>query len=230
MTDGAVSEPGRPCPECGFAASHNYCADCGSPLIRGRAPMRAAKLMFAPLFDYFEQARAILFPRRLVDAIRAGRFGWGEALAFWLAATAIAALVNAVVDRPALTPVTLPIVDEVSEALIACVVLVLLYSPVHPLLNRGGRAVRYGAFVVTTLAIGALLYPWLVLVQGVMAALRVEDPVGITTPVTMFFFTASYAALYRRHWGKVLAWIVGYFLVLVIVVSAIGAAAGVNID
>lgn len=203
------------CRQCGFAADRNYCAECGAPRHPAGRTVRASRVVLAPLYDYAEHARAIFFPRALVEQVRSARLGLPELLGFWLAAAALAALANAILRQPSVTGVDLPILAEIADAVAAMLVLMLLYSPLHWMLNRGARGVRYGEFVATLLAVAALLYPWLTVTRGALAWAGWKDAAEAVTLVGTLFFLRAFAALYERTLVKTLLWMaVSLFLIM----------------
>ena len=217
-----------PCRQCGFAADRNYCAECGAPRNPAGRTVRASRVVLAPLYDYADHARAIFFPKALVEEVRSHRFGLPELLGFWLAAAALAALANAMFRQPSVTGVDLPILAEIADAAAAMLVLMLLYSPLHWMLNRGARGVRFGEFVLILLAVAALLYPWLTVIRGALTWAGWKDAAEAVTLVGTLFFLRAFAALYQRTVVKTLLWMmVCLLLVMLALAGLLGLAQGV---
>jgi hypothetical protein len=209
------------CPQCGCGATRNFCAECGAPLRSAGRAIRAGKVVLAPLYEYFEHARAIVFPRKLVEEVRHARFGAPELFGFWLAAAALAALANAIFHQPSFTGVDLPILDEIADVLATMVLLVLVYSPLHPALNRGRRGMRYTEFLLVLLAIGALVYPWLMLMRGAVTLAGTPAAAQAVPLIGTLFFIRAFAALYGRSLLKVTLWLVGYFVAAQLILAAL---------
>lgn len=221
-----------PCPTCGEHVHGAYCVHCGTQVETGRqfgvhvesgrASVRAAKVAFGPLAEYAEHARSIIFPKRLVHEIRERHFTGIELLGFWVAAAALTALIAAFLPNP-MRRVEIPVLAEVLEALLLITMTVIVYSPLHLLLRRGRREVTFREFMLTTLAVSALLYPWIALSYGVqvLSGVRITVANNINTVVSSMFYVLAYAVLFRRSIKSTLAWFVGYILMAVVAVLVV---------
>lgn len=237
---GAVS-----CSTCGEHVHGSYCAHCGTEVESGRAfraapvegrgaTVRALRVAAGPLAEYIESAHAIIFPQQLIREIREHYFTAIELLGFWVAAAAITALIGAFLPSP-MHRLEVPVLAEVLEALLMITITVVIYSPLHLLLRRGRRDVTFREFLITTLAIGALLYPWIGLSYGlqVLLGVRVNVANNINTVVSSAFYIFAYANLYHRSILVTLAMWIGYIammvvllLTLIIAVALIGRSLG----
>ncbi len=187
--------------------------------------MRALRVASGPLAEYIESAHAIIFPQQLIREIRERYFTAIELLGFWVAAAAITALIGALLPSP-MHRMEIPVLAEILEALLMIAITVVVYSPLHLLLRRHRRDVTFREFLITTLAIGALLYPWIGLSYGLQVLFGVPINVAnnINTVVSSAFYIFAYANLYHRSLLVTLAMWIAYIVMMVVVVLALVVA------
>jgi hypothetical protein len=77
---------------------------------------------------------------------------------------------------------------------------------------------------MVTLAIGALLYPWLAFAHGLAFRLLPGQPTYWSSPFTMLFYSAAYTALYRRRLWITVAMLIAYVVAATAVLLALVAA------
>ena len=77
MTDAILDDNTIACPRCAFAASRNFCANCGTDLRPRHPALRVARSVLGPLADYVALFPALVKPRWLVDEPRKRFTGGG---------------------------------------------------------------------------------------------------------------------------------------------------------
>jgi hypothetical protein len=229
-----AAAPGAvPCPTCGEHVHGTFCRHCGTEVASGRAfgvehpegPAwrRAVKVASGPLAEYFDHARSIVFPSRLVHEIRSGQLTGVEVFGFWVAAAALTALIAAFLPNP-MRRLEIPVVAEVFEAMWTMALTALVYAPIHLVFRRGHRRTSFREYLVTTLTIGALLYPFLALSHGLLTLAGITTPGYVTAPLTLAFYVGVYAELYGRAWWRTALWLVACLLGMLLTVFAVLAA------
>lgn len=223
----------RPCPTCAEHVHGRFCLHCGTEVATGHVfgvehhhgPTwrRALKVAGGPLAEYVEHARSIVYPSRLVHEIRSERFTGIEVFSLWVAAAAMTALISAFLPNP-MPRIEIPIVAEVLEAALTMAVTVLVYAPLHLIFRRGHRNTSFRQYIVTTLTIGALLYPWIALGHGLLMLGGVREPSLITGPLTMAFYVRVYSELYGRSAWRTAAWLIPCLLGMMVGLLALVAA------
>ena len=211
------------CPRCQSAALGKFCHRCGAELETGHIARRAMRNLFAPLGEYLEHARWLIHPRELVHEIRTGQFTGVELLGFWVAAVLIGTLIGVFLPVVKAEHAELPIISEAVQALAMMLLTILVFAPAHLLFRIGHREATIRQFVMTTLAIGALLYPWLALVHGLAQRFLPGQPSYWSSPFTILFYSTAFAALYRRRIRVTVAILIGYVAAGTIVLLALVA-------
>ena len=204
FVDGLDDQPIN-CSKCEAVATGSFCSTCGAELETGHVVRRAMRTLFAPLVEYVEHARSLIRPSSLVLEIRNGHFTGVEVTGFWVAAVLVATLISAVLPSAEGPHIELPIIAEAVEALAIMALTSAMFAPAHLLLRIGRRDVTLRVFLVTTLAIGALLHPWIALAHGILVHVISSSPGYWTAPITLFFYSSAFAILYRRKVVTVLA-------------------------
>jgi hypothetical protein len=210
------------CPRCDFAATHNYCAQCGAelrpePASARDAMRRVARSALGPLGEYIALIPAIARPRWLVEEVERDRLGVTELIVFSFAAAGVAAIVAFFFPGQQTFPDLPPIVSEVAEAAIAVGANLIGNLPLHWALGHNNpHKVPLRRFVALAIALLALLYPLIDLADGLLTKAGVESPDAITYPLSLVWYVIAYARLYRRPWWQAAAWIAVGLLVLVI--------------
>ncbi|MDB5677328.1 hypothetical protein [Sphingomonas bacterium] len=221
--------PGEPeafaCSRCATVGAGRYCSKCGAELEQGHVVRRAARALFGPLFEYFEHIRWLIRPRELAHEIRDGHFTGVELIGFWVAAVLVASLIEAFLPVAEGEHFELPIVLEAAQALLLMVRTVIVFAPAHLLLRIGHRDVTVRQFLLTILTVAALLYPWLKLVQGVIVHRLPGEPTWWTMPFSIAFYSAAFAALYRRRIWTALPIFGGYVMALVALLAGLAVLA-----
>ena len=224
--------PAAPCPSCGGAARDKYCGSCGTEVETGRefagghhhekTAKQAMRVMFAPVFEYFEHAGALVHTRVLVHEIHERHFTGIDVTGLWVAAALLAALFGAFVPG-AVERVEIPVLAEVLEALTAMVVMTALYGPLHLLLRRGHRQVTFREYLITTLSIGGLLWPWLQLGQGIAMrfGMTANSYNNYSLFVAIVFYARAFGPLYHRRLRSVFSWIAAYIAAALTIVVCV---------
>lgn len=229
--------PPAPCPTCGGACHGKYCGGCGTEVDTGRefasghhhekTTKQAMRVMFAPVFEYFEHAGALIRPQPLVHEIQERKFTGIDVTGLWVAAALIAALFGAFLPA-GFERVEIPILAEVIEALTVMVVMTALYGPLHLLLRRGRREVTFREYLITVLTMGGLLWPWLQLGQGiaVRSGLTPDRYNNFSVWVAIVFYARAFAPLYHRRLRSVFGWIAAYIGIAVVALVLVALAIG----
>lgn len=209
------------CPRCTTIGAGRYCSKCGSELERGHPVRRAMRALFSPFFDYFEHSRWLIRPGELAHEVRSGHFTGVELLGFWVAAVLVTGLVEAFLPIVQGEKFELPILLEAAQALLLMVRAIIVLAPAHLLLRIGHRDVSFREYLLTTLAVAALLYPWITIAQKLMADRLPGGSMPWTMPFSVTFYAAAYAALYRRRIWTALPIFAGYVLSLLALLAGI---------
>lgn len=220
FVDGLDDQPIN-CSKCEAVATGKFCSTCGSELETGHVVRRAMRTLFAPLVEYAEHARSLIRPSSLVHEIRNGHFTSVEVTGFWVAAVLVATLISAILPSAEGPHIELPIIAEAVEALLIMALTSAMFAPAHLLLRIGHRDVTLREFLMTSLAIGALLHPWLALSHGILVHVISSPPGYWTAPITLFFYASAFAILYRRKVVTVLAIIIADVALGVLVLLAL---------
>ena len=106
----------------------------------------------------------------------------------------------------------MPILLEAVQALLLMTRTVIVFAPAHLLLRIGHRDVTIRQYLLMSLTIGALLYPWVKVAQEIIAHRLPGDATWWTMPFSVTFYGIAFAALYRRRIWTALPIFAGYVL------------------
>jgi len=222
--DAAVDGEPTACPRCAAVAVGRYCGECGAELETGHVARRAMRSLFEPIADYIEHGRSLVRPSHLIHEIRERRFTVVDLIGFWVAAVLIASLVMTIlpIEHSEGEHFAPPILTEAIQAIGVMVLVTICYAPLHLLLRIKRRDVTIRDFLMTMLAVMALVLPWLALFEGVVFHLRLPgDPNNWGWIVLLPVMAVSLAYLYRRHVLTVVATIIGYFVLLFTIIMVL---------
>lgn len=207
------------CPRCSFEDTGRYCSQCGSEMGPVHPAQKTAKVFAGPFYEYFQYAKSFLYPAKLIDDIRSGKFSIYNLMSFGMATIAISALIEYFLPSEAFGFGLPPFLEEIAKVFFITFVPAVATFPIHMYLNRTEKSVTFWQFLLATAAVSMLYYPWIGLLNGILRNFGVDNPEQKTSYGTLYYYYQIYSLLYKKTERQVIftmgLYLMGLFAIVV---------------
>ncbi len=215
------------CAACGQTADGRFCGNCGSEVGKETVLSGLSTGFLGPFIDYFRMTPHVINPVLLTDEVKSKRFTWSRTMVFLASAVFLASIVEYFFPSESLQAIfpnlTFPGASEAIELALILGLNFLLAWPLHLMLNIGKKGVTFGQFMIVTLAVTAIFYPWLTLASGILT--KYFHYQGTSNPAalgTLIVYVQAYKLLYSRSmWSTILIYTLYILMIIALLIGVV---------